>query len=104
MPRRLIVLPAPRTPQTLGAGFIVGCERVVTKASGAFAPSGDATYCASGRERMRASPLLCVREFDRDGWQTNVRRRVAPPATVELGAAGKNTFAVVVPDADCVDS
>ena len=44
---------------------------------------------------------LCVREFDRDGWQASVRRNVAPPASVSLGAAGENAFAVVVPDADC---
>ena len=43
----------------------------------------------------------CVREFDRDGWQASVRRNVAPPASVSLGAAGENAFAVVVPDADC---
>ena len=95
----------PITPQILGPGFIVGCERVVSKVSGDFAPSSDPTYCAGrGRERRRhagEAASLCVREFDRDGWQASVRRNVAPPASVSLGAAGENAFAVVVPDADC---
>ena len=97
--------PYPITPQVLGPGFIVGCERVVSKVSGDFAPSSDPTYCAGrGRERRRhagEAASLCVREFDRDGWQASVRRKVAPPASVSLGAAGENAFAVVVPDADC---
>jgi len=75
------------------------------KAVGDFAPSSDPTYCAGrGRERRRhagEAASLCVREFDRDGWQASVRRNVAPPASVSLGAAGENAFAVVVPDADC---
>eukprot|EP00966_Prymnesium_polylepis_P156586 3617968-Prymnesium_polylepis.1 len=92
----------PITPQTLGAGFVVGCERVVTKVGGAFAPSDDPMYCArAARARTHGSSLLCAREFDRDGWQTSVQRRLVPPAKVDLGAAGKNAFAVVVPDADC---
>ena len=94
-----------RKATSLGSGFIVGCERVVSKVSGAFAPSSDPTYCAGrGRERRRhagEATSLCVREFDRDGWQASVRRKVAPPASVSLGAAGENAFAVVVPDADC---
>ena len=93
-----------RTPHG-SAQRVVGCERVVTKASGAFAPSTDPTFCVGRarewRTRPGAAPTLCVREFNRDGWQASVRRNVAAPARVSLGSAGERAFAVIVPDTDC---
>ena len=77
----------PITPQRLGEGFIVGRERVLTKSSSAVAPMG-------------YDGALCVRTFDRDGWQTGTLRGVAAPANVSLPADGA-AFAVVVPDDDC---
>lgn len=93
----------PITPQILGPGFIVGCERVVTKTQGTFAlPSSE--LCAAKRAPVMASAsgALCVREFDLAGWQIAVRRRVPTPASVvDIGSSGKAAFAVVVPDDDC---
>ena len=86
----------PLTPQTLGAGFVVGCERVVTKTSGEFTPSSDLEYCPP-----REVASLCVREFDHDGWQINVRRRLAAPAAVQLGGVREAIFAVITPDSEC---
>ena len=93
----------PITPQTLGFGFLIGCERAVTKVSGTFAPSADRTYCDQPRDEpagAASAELLCVRMFDRDGWQTAVQRGVAAPAKVSLPAPGR-VFAVIVPDAAC---
>ena len=80
----------PVTPQRLGAGFIVGRERAVTKVSGSFAPDGN-------------TGPLCVRSFDRDGWQLHVQRDAPAPVNVTLPFDGA-AFAVVVPDADCEGS
>ena len=92
----------PITPQELGPGFVIGCERVVAKVSGTYAPSTEPAVCAK-RPAGRSSLLLCVREFDREGWQRTVRRGVPAPASVELGKAsdGLGSFAVVTPDEDC---
>jgi hypothetical protein len=109
----------PMTAQLLGPGFIIGCERVVTKVSGTFAPSDDRRYChsqepatgaarsvaaSSSSDSLFSSPTLCVRKFDNDGWQISVERRVAVPATVKLGGGEAGVFAVVVPDAGCAAS
>ena len=43
---------------------------------------------------------LCVRTFDRNGWQSGTRRGVTAPANVSLPADGA-AFAVIAPDDHC---
>ena len=75
----------PTTPVELGPGFIIGKERIVTKASRTFGfPAAH-----DGSER------LCVSIFDRQGWLTNSSVVEGPQVAVALGG-GARSFAVVV--------
>ena len=69
----------PITPLRLGAGFIIGAERVVTKVPGEFSlPS-------------RVSPLV-LRSFDSRGWLVATANVSGPSVTVDVPADG---FAVI---------
>ena len=75
----------PTTPTELGPGFIVGEERVVTKAAGEFTLPG-------------APPKLTVRTFNRQGYLTASREAAGPTVRVDAGGTTA-AFAVITPSA-----
>ena len=77
----------PTTPVTIGPGWILGRERIVTKVARSF----------TWYDKDRSHPLLLrVRYFDRKGWMTSTAEVQGPTVHVGLDASGARSFAVVV--------
>lgn len=70
----------PTTPVTLGQGWIVGRERIVTKVARTF------TFLPA---------RLVLRYFDRQGWLTSTTVQQGPTVAVSLDAH-TNSFAVIM--------
>ena len=75
----------PTTPVEIGPGFIVGKERIVTKARESFSFPG-------GAKRLR------VRYFDRAGWLQSTVAVAVPRVTAEVDGGGPRSFAVIDPE------
>ena len=97
----------PTTVVELGPGWIVGRERLVTKASRGFTfppsprNSNGAGHAAAGPSVAMppAAGLLAmqlrVRYFDRRGWLTSVEHVRGPRVQVHVDGGGARAFAVV---------
>ena len=94
----------PTTVVELGPGWIVGRERLVTKASRGFtfppSPRVRAGHAAGGPSvamppAAGLAMQLRVRYFDRRGWLTSVEHVRGPRVQVHVDGGGARAFAVV---------
>lgn len=81
----------PLTPLEIGAGWIAGVERVVSKASGNFTIPVQVTQTAGPARNQQVR----LRYFDRQGWQTSTSLVEGMTAAVTVDGGGPRSFCVL---------